>query len=135
MGILTNDPVRLYVKDLYDITYKSHSFGNASAFRFYRQALQQVIIKLENLCKIDRDMIALFITPQFEPPKFKTEIITLAPQSGEFMPKGWFIRVWETREGYEYRARVERFIPRTAEFEKLAERPIYIIEIKKKELK
>lgn len=133
MGILSSDPMTLHVGDVYNITYKGYGFGNARNFRFYKQDVETVITKFKNLTKIDKGMIELFITPQFEAPRFNVKIITLAsPNTDEYAPHGWTIKIWETAEGYEYRAKVENFIPRFDQFEDHKDRPLYVIEIIKK---
>lgn len=133
MGVLTNDPAVLHVGDVYKITYKGYAKGGASNFRFYKQDVETVITKLNNLVKIDRNSIALFITPQFEAPRFKTKIITLAPRADELAPHGWVIKIWETAEGYEYRATIQNFIPNFLQFEEDKEHPLYVIEIMKRD--
>ena len=122
----------LHVGDVYDITYKGYGFGNARNFRFYKQDVETVITKFKNLTKIDERQIALFITPQFEPPRFNVKIIRLVSSADEHAPHGWMIRIFETAEGYEYRAKVDNFLPRFDHFEDYKDRPLYVIEIRKK---
>lgn len=130
MAILTSDPTKnLHVRDMFDITWKAHDMGPARAHSFYRQDIQTVITKFENLTKIDSNAIALFITPQFERPNFRT-VIEQYVENGK-AKSIWDISIYETEEGFKRRARIQNFITRTGDGPSRTE-PLYKISIRPK---
>lgn len=130
MAILDNDPTRaINVGDMFDITWKSHDRGPAGAHSFYRMDLQTVITKLLNLHRIDSNMIALFITPQFERPNFST-VIEQAVVDGK-AKSVWDIHIYETEEGFNRRARIQNFIVRPGDGPSTS-KPLYLISIRPK---
>lgn len=131
MAILTSDPIKnLHVRDMFDITWKAFSYGSARAHSFYRQDLQTVITKLESLTKLDSNTIALFITPQFERPNFRTVIEQYVDDNGK-AKSVWDVHAYETEEGFKRRARIQNFLIRDG-MGPSALQPLYTISIRPK---
>lgn len=111
MAILDNDPTKyIHVKDMFDIKWTCHDMGAARAHAFYRRDLEQVITKFGCLTRIDSNSIALFITPQFEKPNF---MVTIEQAVVDGKAKSmWDVKIWETDEGFQRRAKRQNFIIR-----------------------
>ena len=130
MAVLDKDPTKyIHVKDMFDIKWTCHDMGAARAHAFYRQDLEQVITKLGCLTRIDSNSIALFITPQFERPNFMTAI-EQAVVDGK-AKSVWDIKIWETDEGFQRRARITNFIIRDGMGPSRLQ-PLYTISIRPK---
>lgn len=130
MAVLDKDPTEtLHVKDMFDITWRCHDMGAARAHSFYRQDLRQVITKFGCLTKIDSKSIALFITPQFERPNFMV-VVEQAVVDGK-AKSAWDVKIWETVEGFNRRARLQNFIVRDGDGPSM-KYPLYTISIRPK---